>query len=147
MPLNIGALQSGIEGACASPSDTAAGSAGQWADAVKGYASAVVPLSTAVDAAAATLEGALTSAFSAPEAAPLMETAFAAFAASVGVGMLPAFAAVPPAGPVGFASQFAGPAPATHAQAASAVAGLIDAWMKTGTATLVAPPNTQTSWS
>lgn len=146
MPLDIGALQGGIEGACSSPSDTAAGSAGQWAAAVRDYASGIVPPSTTVSAAAATLEGALAGAFASPAAAPLMEAAFAAFGVTVAAGMLPLYAGVPPSGPVGFASQFGGPKPETHAAAASAVASLIDTWMKTGTATLVAPPNTPTTW-
>jgi hypothetical protein len=64
-----------------------------------------------------------------------METAFTVFATAVGVGMLPAFVATPPATPVGFATQFAGPKPETHAAAASQISGIIDTWMRTGTAT------------
>jgi heme/copper-type cytochrome/quinol oxidase subunit 1 len=87
-----------------------------------------------VAAAAATLEGALATAFAASAAAPGMESAFAAFAATVGTGMAPAFVATPPAGQVGFATQFLAQ-PATHALAAAAISGLIDTWMKTGSAT------------
>jgi hypothetical protein len=77
-----------------------------------------------------------------------MEAAFTAFGAAVGVGMAGAgFAAVPPAGPVGFAAQFGGPAPSTHADAAQQIASRIDLWMKTGTATLIAPPNTPVNWT
>jgi hypothetical protein len=65
----------------------------------------------------------------------------------VALGIAPAFAGVPPAGPVGFAAQFGGAAPETHAAAGGAIAGRIDAWMKTGSATLVAPPNTPTTWT
>lgn len=100
-----------------------------------------------MSAAQATLAGALASAFAAPNAIPAMESAFAAFAVTVGVGMAPTFAAVPPAAPVGFAGQFGGPPPATHAAAASAIASLIDTWMRTGISTLVAPPNTPTPWT
>lgn len=106
----------------------------QWADAMGNYASAIVPPSATVSAAKATLETALAAAFALPAAAPSMETAFAAFAATVGGGMAPAFTATPPAGAVGFATQFAAAAPATHAIAAAAVGGIIDTWMKSGSA-------------
>jgi hypothetical protein len=60
--------------------------------------------------------------------------------------MLPAFAGVPPAAPLGVASLLGVTQP-THAAAAAAFAALIDAWFRTGTATLVAPPNTLVPWS
>ena len=41
----------------------------------------------------------------------------------------------PPPGPVGFAARFAAASPATHAAAAAAMAGIIDTWMRTGSAT------------
>lgn len=147
MPLAKPLLVSGILEACASPADTAAGCAAQWADAVKQYASGIVPPSMQVASAAAALEGALAGAFSSPAAAGGMEAAFATFAVTVGGGMAPAFVATPPAGPVGFAGQFAGPKPETHAAAADAVASLIHDWMTTGSAALVAPPNTVSPWS
>jgi hypothetical protein len=61
--------------------------------------------------------------------------------------MAPLFTGAPPAGQVGFAPQFGGAPPQTHGEAAGAIAGRIDAWMKTGSATLVAPPNTVTPWT
>ena len=75
-----------------------------------------------------------------------MESAFSTFAVTVGGGMA-GFVPTPPPAPVGFASQFAGPKPATAAAASSAIASLIDTWMKTGLSTLVAPPNTVVPWS
>jgi len=96
--------------------------------------------------AAVTLASSLASAFSAPNAVPGMESAFSAFAAAVGLGMA-GYAPTPPAGPVGFAPYFAGADATTHAQAASEIAALIDPWMKTGIATLIAPPNTVVPWS
>jgi hypothetical protein len=75
-----------------------------------------------------------------------METAFAAFAVTVGGGMA-GYAPTPPAVPVGFVSYFAGADAPTHAQAASDVAGLIDPWMKLGIATLLVPPFTVVPWS
>lgn len=146
MPLALPALQSGLESAFASPPATVPQCAQAWADAVQSWAAGIMPASTTVAAAAATLAGALTSAFQAPAAAPGMESAFAAFAASVGLGMA-GFAPTPPVAPVGFAQQFGGPHPATHAAAAQAIAGLIDAWMRTGIGTLIAPPNTPVPWS
>jgi hypothetical protein len=69
----------------------------------------------------------------------------ATFAATVGGGMA-GFVAVPPPAPVGFGDQFAQPHPATHAEAASAITTIVDAWMRTGTATPTAggPP---VNWS
>jgi hypothetical protein len=146
MPLNLGALTGGLQSTFASPPADAAGCAAQWADAAEAWASSLVPASTTVTSAAAVLEGQLASAFGSPNAIPGMESAFAAFGVAVGLGMA-GFTPVPPAGPVGFASIFGGPAPETHAQAASAVAGALDAWMKTGSATLIAPPFTVVPWS
>ena len=136
----------GLEPICSAPPATAAACAQAWADAMEAYAADIVPPSTTVSAASTTLAGALTTAFQSPAAAPGMETAFAAFAATVGGGMV-GWAATPPPAPVGFATQFAGPKPTTHAAAASTIAGLIHSWMTTGTATLVAPPNTLVTWS
>lgn len=148
MPLNLAALSNGLASCFADPPGDAAGCGQQWADAVKNYAAGIVPPvpAPALEAAAGVLAGALGSAFATPAAIPAMELAFTAFGATVALGMAPAFAGVPPAGPVGFAAQFAGAAPETHGEAASAIAGRIDAWMKTGSATLVAPPNTVSPW-
>ncbi|HET9954092.1 MAG TPA: hypothetical protein VFQ61_06295 [Polyangiaceae bacterium] len=146
MPLDIGLLQSSLESVAANPPATSPECAHAWAEAVRSYAEGIVPPSAAVAGAAATLEGALASAFASPAAAPAMEAAFASFAATVGGGMA-GFAPTPPAAPVGFAQLFAGPKPATHAAAASALAALIDTWLRLGIATLVAPPNTPTPWS
>lgn len=147
MPLVVSTLSSALASNFAAPAADAAGCGQQWADAVQAYAAAVVPPSTTVAAAAATLAGALGSAFASPSAIGPMETAFAAFGATVASGMAPAFTGVPPAGPVGFASVFGGALPETHGEAASNVASAIDAWMKSGSATLVAPPNTTAPWS
>lgn len=146
MALDDGGLESALEAICEAPPATAAECAQAWADAMEAYASGIVPASTTVSAAAATLAGALTTAFGSPAAAPGMESAFAAFATTVGSGMV-GYVPTPPPAPVGFATQFAGPKPETHADAASAIAGLIHAWMTTGIATLAAPPNTPLTWS
>lgn len=130
MPLDLSGLASSLESTAKDPPPDVPGCAAAWADAMKGYASGIVPPSTAVDAAASTLEGALVGAFSSPLAAPGMEAAFAAFATTVGGGMV-GFVPTPPAGPVGFAAQFL-IQPPTHAAAAQAVAGIIDVWMRTG---------------
>ena len=149
MPLNVAALSNGLASCFASPAADAAGCGQQWADAVKDYAVGIVPPvpAPALEAAATALAGALGGAFSNPSAIPAMEQGFAAFGAAMALGMAPAFAGVPPAGPVGFAAQFGGSPPQTHGEAAGAIAGRIQAWMQTGSATLVAPPNTVTPWS
>lgn len=134
MPLDTAGLQPDIEALASSPGETVAACATQWANAMGDYAASVVPASTTVSAATSALQTALAGAFASPAAAPGMESAFSAFAASVGLGMAPAFVATPPPGPVGFAAQFL-VQPPTHAAAATAIAGLIDVWMRTGTAT------------
>ncbi len=146
MPLALSALTSGLQSDFASPPGGYAACAQAWADAVQAWCSGIVPPSTTVSTACATLSGALASAFAAPDAPPLMETAFAAFAVTVGGGMA-GYAPTPPSGPVGFAPYFSGPDAPTHAQAASDIAGLIDPWMKTGFSTLLVPPNTVVPWS
>lgn len=146
MPLARPTLQSGLESAF-SQGFTNYNAAGQaWADAVQAYASGIVPPSAQVAAAASALSGALATAFQAENAAGPMEAAFAAFVATVGVGMAPAYTATPPAGAIGFAAIFAS-TKNTHSQAADEIANAIDAWMKTGTATLATPPNTVVPWS
>lgn len=146
MPLALPALTSGLQSDFAAPPGGYSACAQAWADAVQSWATGIVPPSTTVAAAAATLSGALASAFAAPDAPPLMETAFAAFAVTVGAGMA-GYAPTPPAGPVGFAPYFLGADAATHAQAASDIAGLIDPWMKTGLSALLVPPFTVVPWS
>ena len=142
MPLVAATLEADLEALFAEPPGTTAECAQAWGDAASSYASGVVPPSTTVAAAAATLAGALTSAFAAPNAATPMDAAFTAFATTVGAGMAPAFVAAPPPSPVGFATLFAPPFPETHAEAANKFATALDVWMKTGTATpaLGGPP-------
>lgn len=146
MPLNAGALSRGLSSCFSSPAPDASGCAAQWASAVQSWASGIVPASAAVSGAVSTLQGALASAFATPDCAPALETAFAAFAVTLGSGMA-GYAPTPPPAPVGFASQFAGPKPATAAAAASAIGGLIDSWMRTGLGTLLVPPFTPVPWS
>jgi hypothetical protein len=135
MPLSAPGLQSDLESLFASPPATVAECGQAWADAVGAYASGVVPASTTVSAAQATLAGALASAFGTEDAASPMDAAFQAFATTVGTGMAPAFVATPPPSPVGFATLFAPPFPETHAAAAQKYATAIDTWARTGTAT------------
>jgi len=135
MALDPDGLEADLASLAASGFGDTASAAQAWADAVESYAAAIIPASTTVSTAAATLKGALQTAFDSGAAAGGMETAFASFASTVGTGMAPSFTATPPPGEVGFASQFAGTHPETHAAAGAQVASLIDAWMKTGTAT------------
>lgn len=146
MPVDAVTLQSELEGLFTKPPPTADACAGLWAAALLDYAADVVPASTTVPAAAEALAGALTTAFASADAAPGVDAAFAAFAASVGAGMAPAFAATPPAAPLGIAELLVGSQP-THAAAAAAFAALIDEWFRTGSAQLVAPPFTVVPWS
>ena len=147
MPLNPSSLQSSLQSLFASPPGTRAACGQAWADAVKGYAASIVPASTTVNAAASTLASSLASAFAAPSAASGFDAAFAAFATTVGTGMAAAgFTGTHPASPLNVASLLSSTRP-THAAAAAAFSSLIDAWFRTGLATLIAPPNTVVPWS
>jgi hypothetical protein len=146
MPLVRAGLKSDLEDIADDPPDGHPAAAQPWADAVESYAGSIVPASSTVAAAAATLKAALAAAFATTNAAAAMETAFAAFAVTVGGGMT-GFTPTPPAGAVGFAAQFSGPKPADHATAADQVSTLIDVWLKTGTAQLIAPPHTVSNWA
>ena len=144
MPLDLVTLQTDLEALFSEPPLTAPGCAAAWASAVSGYAAAVVPASTTVELAAATLETALAAAFATPSAASLVDAAFTAFAATVAVGMAPAFTGAPPPAPLSIGVLFAAPQP-THAAAAAAFAALIDTWFKTGSAVSV-PPGVTVTW-
>lgn len=144
MPLNAVGLQSDLLSLFANPAPAPVDLAEQWRVALVAYATGVIPISTGVVAAGTTLKATLTGIFqvtSAPQG-PAMEAAFLAFATTIAAGMLPLNTGVVPPAPVGFATNLAPPFPATHAAAAAKWAGLIHAWMVTGSATLVAPPNT-----
>jgi len=148
MPLVAATLKSALESCFADPPPNAAGCAQSWASAMGSYAGAIVPPSTTIPAAQSALQTALASAFAAPNAAPAMESAFSSFAVTVGTGMAAAgFAATPPPSPIGLAALFSGPKPATHSDAALQISNAIDTWLRTGIATLVAPPNTAQQWA
>jgi hypothetical protein len=141
MPLNPSGLQSALESLFADPPPSAAECAQAWSDAVASYAAGLIPTSTTVSAAAAALTGALQSAFEAPSAAAAFDAAFTVFAATVAAGQLPLFTGAPPPTPLGIAALLSVPQE-THADAAAVFAALLDGWMRTGSATLVLPPNT-----
>ncbi len=137
MPLNSAALQSGILTVCSAPANSSAGCAQQWANAVIDYARAIAPavVPGTVEAAGAAMVATMTGGFSVPGGgAAALESAFAAFALAVGAGMV-GFVPVPPPRPVGFAGLAAPPAPVSHGDAAARTAILIDAWMRSGSAT------------
>ena len=139
MSLDPSGLEIDLEALASSPPATTALCATAWADAMEAYAVDVIPTCSTVAAAAAALDAALLTAFgntTAAATAAAMEAAFAAFAVTVGAGMLPAYVATVPPVPVGFAALFAPPFPGTHAAAAEGMKDAIDAWMTAGTAVL-----------
>lgn len=153
MPLDLTklTLDPGIPGAQgADYPATREACAAAWAAAVGAYAQTVAPpLLQPVAPAQAALEAALVSAFAQPfqSMVPALEAAFSTFAIALVPLMAPAWVAVPPPGPVGFAGLFSmQPMPETRQEGVERCATLIDAWMRTGTATLPAPPNTPTTW-
>lgn len=130
MPLVKADLVDDLESRLSDPPPTADECAAELAQAVGAYAADIIPASTTVASAAATLETALKSAYAQPSAIAPTESAFTAFASTVGSGMA-GFTAVPPSGPVGFATMDA----STRSGAFEALADKIDTWLKTGTAT------------
>jgi len=133
------ALQAIFEGAAQSakapPQESAL--AQQWASAMFSYGGPVAPPSASGAAAQAAMQSALAGFSQANQAATVLETAFAAFAASLATGMTATGVfslAKPPTGPVGFADVFGGTFDDAR-QAAQAIADKVDTWMKTGTAT------------
>ena len=116
--------------------DTNAATATRWSDAVKIYASSVVPPSMGANDAAASFES-IMSAVNADLAnfMPLSITAFASFAAILGTGMAPAFIATPPATPINLAVVIpVGIAGGTADTIATTMAAIIDTWFRTGLA-------------
>ena len=149
MALNKTTLRTNLQGLFENPNSDPVVLAGQWKSVMQSYASGLVPPSTTVSTAAATLKTTLQALFAAPgsPAAAAMDAAFLAFGATVAGGQLPTFTGIPPSGPPGFVAGVAPPFPTTNAAAATKWANIIHAWMKTGSATLVAPPNTPTPWT
>lgn len=146
MTLDASGLETALEDLAPA---TKAAAASDWADAVELYAEDVIPASTAVSVAAATLETAIVSAFgqiTAAATATALETAFAAFATTVATGMLPTHVATPPSSPVGFLALLQ-TIQLSQDDMATAWAAAIDAWAVTGTAILQPPPNAAFNWS
>jgi hypothetical protein len=84
MPLVPATLESALADLFTPATRSIAECAQAWADALVDYATPIVPPSTTVATAGATLSGALVAAFSGTTAPVDMEAAFAAFAVTVG---------------------------------------------------------------
>lgn len=155
MPLDASGLEGALAGLFAAPpvvmageeadpTATAAACAQEWADALQAYAAGIVPASSTVAAAAATLSGALAGAFSGGSAAGPFDAAVLAFATTVGGGMA-GFTGTPPPAPLGVASLL-GTMHTDSAVAAASWATHIDTWMRTGQATPV-PSGSPNAWA
>lgn len=114
-----------------------------WAAAIDTYAGVnLTPPSTASAAAKSALQGGLTG-MSAPGAGPaIFDTAFVAYASAMALGMAPAMVGVPPVpgtlvvGLVASAAAALPPNPSKPpAVQLGILAGVIDTWFRTGTAT------------
>tara|TARA_Y100000310_G_scaffold248042_1_gene253837 strand:+ start:985 stop:1440 length:456 start_codon:yes stop_codon:yes gene_type:complete len=139
MPLVAATLETSIKDLIDDPSDTAAGAAQKWSDAIGDYASAIVMAPTTTgEAAKAALLGALTATFGNPtDGTPPVSTTWdapmAAFAGTLAGGMAPAFTGTPPG--AGFSSVvFTGANFEDSGAAAAALSASIDGWFKTGIA-------------
>jgi len=146
MPLVVATLQNALQTLFEAPPATEVECAQQWASAIGTYTAPIFPPSTSVAAAQSALAASLVG-FGAENAfGAVTDTALAAFAATLGAGMLPTYTAVPPPSPPSLALVTAAPQD-TAAAAAQLIATAIDTWMRTGTATLVAPPFTPVVWT
>jgi hypothetical protein len=149
VPLNLAALTSspGLPGAGERDyPHTRQLAAHEWAAAAGAWAAGIVPPSTTVAAAQTALESALDGAFTLANPAPAIDAAFATFAATLAVGMLPLYTGTPPPAPLGIAQLFTVKR-TTRQAGVAAVAARLDAWMRTGIAVLVAPPKTALPWA
>lgn len=131
MALNPSGAKTTLGNLFSNPVEDEASAIVEWGGAIETLTTAVVPASTTVAAAAATLETALVG-FNASNAAQAkLESALVTFAATVGTGMAPAFTATPPVAPVGITF----PEEDDAQTAADAIIDTINTWLKTGTAT------------
>lgn len=150
MPLDTTGLTTDLTTLFVSPPNTAAECASQWATAIESYSITIVPPSTTVSAAKTTLQISLTSAFennlNADTTASEMETAFLAFAVTVGLGMAPTFTSTPPSTSVGF-RPLLDLTPSTHSEAVNSFVGVIDLWMRTGLAVRNVTPFDTIPWT
>jgi hypothetical protein len=115
--------------------------AARWADAIETFTAALVPVTTTGAVARTALQAGLLG-MSAPGAGiVIFNAAFAAWATSIVVGMLPAFVGTPPPLPIAatgitFATLFAdGVAGSSAFSRCNAMTQIINTWVRTGTAT------------
>ena len=118
-----------------------------WADVADKLLAGVIPPSTTSAAGRAAFIGVLSAASPTnPIGAVLLDSAFVAYAAALAGGMAPLYVGAPPAmGLPGIAAILV--APVSDAQpVAVAMATALSIWVKTGIATMVAPPFTVLTW-
>jgi len=146
MPLDVTALTTQLTALFTSPPSDINGCAAAWAAAMEAYATAIVPASITVTLAASALESNLIVTFAdndSPSMIALLEANFSLFADGVALGMI-GYTPVSPPGLVGFGTIGN---QTSWGTAASVWVTKIDTWMRTGTATLIAPPFTVSNWS
>lgn len=149
MALNKPAFKTQLIQLAQAPAADIAGCAAQWAAAVATYFMAIVPLTTTVSAAQATLQSALAAAFAGTDPASVaaqMEAAFLACATTIGGGMA-GYVPTPPVTPIGFAQLFTPPYPETHDAAAEELSSAVHTWAQTGFSTLAVAPFTVVPWN
>jgi hypothetical protein len=131
MPLNPSGAKTTLGNLFKSPVGSEATAIISWKNAILTLTAGVIPASTTVAAAAATLATSLSGFNASGAAAGKINSALVAFAATVAGGMAPAFTGVVPIGSPGV--EFSN---GSNAQAAAdAIIDTIDEWLQTGTAT------------
>lgn len=126
----------------------AADAATKWGDVADVLLSAVIPVSATASAGRSAFVGVLSAVTPLPPTGIiLLKAAFAAYAAALAGGMAAGgYTGVPPPAPPLIETVLIAPVP-DAAVAANALAALLVAWAKTGTAILIAPPNTPLVWT
>lgn len=130
MPLVQATLAADLETLFSDPPATESECADEWASAFESYALMIVPPSTTVSTAAATLRSSLSGFNDDSQLASTLSSALTSFAATIAGGMAPAFTGTPPSSPLSLSFSNHD----THAAAAQAIASAVQSWMITGTA-------------
>lgn len=123
--------------------------ADNWSNAIYEYSKTCIPLSTSATSAKAAMKSVMMGMGAPMSGLTVFPAAFTAYAATFAPGMLGAgFTGVPPSSPIDLAPVFSIPLNAgTNQMRVNAMAAIIHAWFKTGSATLIAPPNTTLLWT
>lgn len=121
--------------------------AARWADAINDYGQSVTPVSVSGVAARAAAYAILNVPYPTGGFISILQAALTSYATALAAGMLPLYTGVPPVTVCAVIPAFSLPLDTPIQERINSLVTIIDTWFKTGTATLVAPPNTPTTWT